>query len=398
VAAKEDEDAAETSATPINYDEAGQRFQALQLRYFNPEVSREDKRAALGELKTLVSRAQAEHDRLKREGENIAANDMGRLLDAMLNAAKGMAGEVGPLPEGRAESAEPPGLSPIPSFTSPTPASRSADALREAREKFADHWQTKPRRSAFPDREAWIKAQAQWDGQKNKLLLDMMSAEEQLAWDAADPGFTRAEARKLHEPYAALERARGSLDEIRHKERELQKLHGNLAEFSQMYNGLMENVSKGSNLAGMQLPMEELIAVKLAYGRVLNEVNDKEKLLGDRQRALLDVLERLNTSLTDVMSSRRERGIRRIRRLACEQATERGEDTPRPFALHRPRRRSLRRDYEYRLQKQIEDRLSGMSDLPAGTFGDLDSLLPRADGLTRAWTPDERARLVGKGR
>lgn len=373
---------------PIPFEEARQRFDEIQNNYFAENATEEQKRQAQNEMHDLSNRIEAEHARLRETGEdNVVFDDMTRLRDSVTAATKGIDSEMGP---SQSVTSQPtikkePGAS-IPTYYVNEAAADAAAELRTVQERFRDYLKTEPDESEHPLKHV------EWRPRRNKLLVDMMMAEEQFAWDAAG-GYTKEERDTLADPYAAMRNLRNSMADIAKQNQEIDRLLGDMAAFEEQHSKMMHGIAEGPHTSGFGLANYLGIAlVRVAHGLVVDRINAMNLKLGADQERLLRELEDVTEALNNAYRSRRERGIRNIRRKACEQALNQGQGDPEPFRVHRPIWRDVENTFINRLSEHLNKRLG--KSAPKLLKDDVKTLLDTDKNFTREFNSDVQKRML----
>jgi hypothetical protein len=381
----------DTKHIPITLEEAGQRFGEIQNVYFAENATREQKRQAQDDLHDLSDQVNAEHARLEDKGnDNVAINAMARLKDSIRNALKEIDGEIGPpksIPSQPAVKKDPGPT--IPSYYVNEAAAEAATELRTAQELFRNHLQNEPASSEQPMKHA------RWQSQRNELLVDMVMAEEQFAWDAAG-GYTKEERNTLADPYAAMRNLRNSMADIAKQNQEIDRLLGDMATFEEQHNQMMQGITEGPHWSGFgRAGYLGIALVRAAHGLIVDRINAMNLELGAEQERLLGALQSVNETLNNAYRSRRERGIRNIRRKACQQALSRGQGDPEPFYVHRPQWRDVKDTLTRRLREHLTERLG--KSAPQPLMGDVETLLGSDKNFTREFNTSVQKRMRTEG-
>lgn len=273
----------------------------------------------------------------------------------------------------------------IPIFASSAVAAPAAQELAATRRRFREHWRSGPTSNDILDR-------INWDGERNRRLIYMIVAEERLAWDAAG-GYSHEERAMLADPYSAMRRVHLALFEMARKNKEIDRLLADMATFEQQHNRMMQGISEGPHWSGGgRAGYLEIAFVRIAHSKIIDRINVLNLEMGAKEQRLVRELQRVNGTLDKVTRSRRERGVQKIRQIACRQALARGQGEPEPFYVHRPEGSVRQNAVANLLREMLAERLGRLSSQVL--IGDPDTILDSDPRFIRVFDSDERERFL----
>lgn len=190
--------------------------------------------------------------------------------------------------------------------------------------------------SARPSRDR-LQELVRWQAQRDRLLGELVLAEEDVVWKLPGSHFTAAEVATLQPGFVRLARARERAGQLAQNEVKVAELHETLASYEEFYNTIQQRFTTGDQdfflAAGLSM----------AHAQCSDRLRRVEGVSDALRREITEAITELSGAFAQVVQSRRNRGLEELDRLRAAEAAATGDPPPPPFRVHRP---ATRKEYD----------------------------------------------------
>jgi hypothetical protein len=187
-----------------------------------------------------------------------------------------------------------------------------------------------------PSRDS-IQELVRWQAQRDRLLGDLVLAEEEIVWSLPGSQFTSAEIDALRPGFVRLSRARERAAVLAQSDAKVAALYETLASYEEYYNGTQQAFTGGDQNFFLAA------ALSMVHAQCSDSLRQVEGVSDELRREIVAAITELSTAFADVVQSRRNRGLAELDRLRAEAAAASGQPAPAPFRVHRP---NTRKEYD----------------------------------------------------
>lgn len=226
-----------------------------------------------------------------------------------------------------------------------------------------------------------IQELVRWQAQRDRLLGDLVLAEEDVVWSLPGSQFTQEEIDTLQPGFVRLSQARERAGVLAQNEARVAALYDTLASYEQYYNGVQQSFAGGKQSFFLAA------GLSMAHAQCSDALRRVEGISDELRREIVAAITDLSNAFAEVVQSRRNRGLAEIDRLRTEAAAAAGRPAPEPFRMHRPNTRKEYDDLARLMSERFGRLVSGGTPMPflsgaSRAFFDLPG--ERAAALTQA--------------